>query len=156
MILKGLGFNQRTRYLTPHFFQDKPVGRRLGEGIEARQLNDDRRGRTLDAMFRQGPTARYSQRAAQTVSRRGLLCRFGHVDATSFHVDGEYNRAVAPAEGVGVIHITPGYSRDHRPDLNRVVLQLRVERQAGIPLLMEALSGNNRDQRRFRETVKTS
>ncbi len=110
MILKGLGFNQRTRYLTPHFFQDKPVGRRLGEGIEARQLNDDRRGRTLDAMFRQGPTARYSQRAAQTVSRRGLLCRFGHVDATSFHVDGEYNRAVAPAEGVGVIHITPGYS----------------------------------------------
>jgi transposase len=154
MILNGLGFNQRTLYLTPHFFQDKPVGRLLGEGIEARHLNDDLLGRTLDAIFRHGPTALYSQLAAQTVSRLGLLCRFGHLDATSFHVDGEYNSAVAPAEGVGVIHITPGYSRDHRPDLNQVVLQLMVERQAGIPLLMEALSGNNSDKRSFRETVK--
>ena len=26
MILNGLGYNQRTLYLTPHFFQDKPWG----------------------------------------------------------------------------------------------------------------------------------
>ena len=54
-----------------------------------------------------------------------------------------------------MIHITQGYSRDHRPELNQVVLQLVCERQAGIPLLMEALSGNNSDKESFRETVKT-
>ena len=54
-----------------------------------------------------------------------------------------------------MIHITQGYSRDHRPDLNQVVLQLICERQAGIPLLMEPLSGNNSDKESFRDTVKT-
>lgn len=35
MILNSLGFANRTLYLIPHFFKDKPVGRLLGEGIEA-------------------------------------------------------------------------------------------------------------------------
>jgi len=154
MILNGLGFNQRTLYLTPHFFQDKPVGRLLGEGIEAQHLNDDLLGRTLDAIFQYGPTALYSQLAVQSVFRLGLLCRFGHLDATSFHVDGRYNSDAAPDEESSVIHMTRGYSRDHRPDLNQVVVQLISERQAGIPLLMEPLSGNNSDKDSFRETVK--
>jgi len=154
MILNGLGFNQRTLYLTPHFFQDKPVGRLLGEGIEAQHLNDDLLGRTLDAIFQYGPTVLYSQLAVQSVFRLGLLCRFGHLDATSFHVDGRYNSDAAPEEESSVIHMTRGYSRDHRPDLNQVVVQLISERQAGIPLLMEPLSGNNSDKDSFRETVK--
>ena len=131
----------------------KPVGRLLGEGIEAEHLNDDLLGRTLEAIFRYGPTALYAQVAARAVSRLGVGCRCGHLDATRFHVDGDYNPAEVPAEDGRVIRITPGYSRDHRPDLNQVVLQLIAERQAGIPLLMEVLDGNNSDQRSFRETV---
>ena len=42
-----------------------------------------------------------------------------------------------------VVHITHGYSRDHRPDLNQVMLELMVEHQAGIPVLMKPLSGNS-------------
>jgi transposase len=87
------------------------------------------------------------------VSTLGLLCRFGHLDSTGLHTDGQYNDAAGAEEGV--IHSTTGYSRDHRPDLNQVVLPLLVERQAGIPLLMEPLSGNNSDKASFRETVKT-
>ncbi|MCP4282927.1 MAG: IS1634 family transposase, partial [Gammaproteobacteria bacterium] len=89
----------------------------------------------------------------QAVNRLGLLCRFGHLDSTGFHTDGQYNSDEQAQEGV--IHITQGYSRDHRPDLNQVVLQLVCERQAGIPLLMETLSGNNSDKTSFRDTVKT-
>ena len=96
MLLNGLGFNQRTLYLTPHFFQDKPVGRLLGEGIEAQPLNDDLLGRTLDAIFTYGPTALYSQLAVHSVFHLGLLCRFGHLDATSVHVDGRYNIVMQP------------------------------------------------------------
>jgi hypothetical protein len=44
-----------------------------------------------------------------------------------------------PSEGV--VRLTPGYSRDHRPDLNQVMLELIVEHQAGIPLLMNPSSG---------------
>jgi len=33
------------------------------------------------------------------------------------------------------------------------VLQLICERQAGIPLLMETLNGNNSDKDSFRETI---
>ncbi|MBK1650580.1 hypothetical protein CKO36_18985 [Rhabdochromatium marinum] len=80
-----------------------------------------------------------------------MLCRFGHLDSTSFHVDGDYNSDIE--DPTGVIRITQGYSRDHRADLNQVVLQLLCERQAGIPLLMEALSGNNSDKTSFRKTV---
>ena len=48
---------------------------------------------------------------------------FGQFDSTRFHVDGHY-----PSEsgaGEGAIYLTRGYSRDHRLDLNQVVLQLK-------------------------------
>jgi transposase len=72
----------------------------------------------------------------------------GHLDSTSFHVDGEYNSGDGSA-AEGVVHIRQGYSRDHRPDLNQVVLQLVAESQAGIPLLMAAAGGNVNDQAGF-------
>ncbi|NEX23075.1 IS1634 family transposase, partial [Thiorhodococcus mannitoliphagus] len=154
MVLNGLGFTQRALYLTPLFFKDKPVERLLGPGITTEHLNDDVLGRALDWIYADDPTRLYAQLAARAVQRLGLACRFGHLDASSFHADGQYNSALEE-EPAGVIQITRGYSRDHRPELNQVVLQLLCERQAGIPLLMEALSGNSSDKTAFRETVST-
>ena len=151
MILNGLGFANQALYLSELFFRDKPLGRLLGEGIEAKYLNDDMLGRTLDAIYEYGPSELYWLIALSVVRQLGLLCRFGHLDSSSFHVDGQYNSGASPEEGV--IHITQGYSRDHRPDLNQVVLQLLVEHQAGIPLQMQALSGNSSDKESFREKV---
>ena len=51
------------------------------------------------------------------------------------------------------MHITQGYSRDHRPDLNQVMLELVVEHQAGIPVLMQPLSGNSHDGKAFGQVV---
>ncbi len=154
MILNGLGFVNRTLYLMPHYFKDKPVERLLGEGIQAEHLNDDALGRALDSIYAYGPSELYGQLAFQSVNRLGLSCRAGHLDSTSFHVDGVYNSQEDEVEA-GVIHITQGYSRDHRLDLNQVVLQLITEHQAGIPLWMEALDGNSSDKTQFRETVTT-
>ena len=50
MILNGLGFANRTLYLMPHFFKDKPIERLLGEGIKAEHLNDDTLGRAMDSI----------------------------------------------------------------------------------------------------------
>ena len=154
MVLNGLGFAQRALYLTPLFFRDKPVERLIGEGIEAGHLNDDVLGRALDAIYAYGPDKLYPQLAAPAVKQLGLSARFAHLDSTSFHTDGQYNSVEAPTDEQ-VIHITQGYSRDHRPELNQVVLQLICERQAGIPLLMEPLSGNSADAVSFRDTVRT-
>jgi transposase len=154
MIINGLGFNQRALYLSPKFFEDKPVERLLGEGIEADHINDDVQGRTLDAIFRYGPEQFYSQLSVQSVVKLGLTCQAGHFDSTSFHTDGDYNSQLPDDETGGLIRIKKGYSRDHRPDLNQVVLQLICENQAGIPLLMKPLSGNSADKTDFRETVK--
>ena len=113
MILNGLGFVNRALYLMPHFFKDKPIERLLGKGIEAEHLNDDTLGRALDAIYASDPEMLYAQLAAQSVKRLGLSCQIGHIDSTSFHGDELYNSL---QEGVteGVIHITQGYSRDHR------------------------------------------
>ena len=155
MILNGLGFANRTLYLMPHFFKDKPVERLLGEGIKAEHLNDDTLGRAMDSIYDCGTSNFYAQLAAQSVKRLGLSCAVGHMDSSTFHVDGDYNSRENVEElADGVIHITQGYSRDHRPDLNQVVLQLICENQAGIPLWMKAMSGNSNDSSDFRESIK--
>jgi len=152
MILNGLGFVNRALYLMPHFFKDKPVERLLLEGVAAEHLNDDALGRALDAIYAYGPEALYGQLAAQAVKRLRLSCKVGHIDTCSFHVDGVYNSGQEDVPE-GVIHITQGYSRDHRPDLNQVILQLISEHQSGIPLWMDALSGNSSDKESFRQTL---
>ena len=153
MILIGLGCVQRALYLTPDFFRGKPVGRLLGPGITAEMLNDDVMGRALDAIFEFGVESFYYLLASGVVKQLGLSGVGGHLDSTSFHVDGDYNSGDESA-AEGVVHIRRGYSRDHRPDLNQAVLQLVSENQAGIPLLMAASSGNVNDQAGFLDLIK--
>jgi transposase len=151
MVLNGLGFVNQQLYLVPSFFQNKPTERLVGPGITAADLNDDVLGRSLDALYGYGVTPLYSLIAAQAAQRLGLTAQFAHLDTTSFHVDGRYNSADAPDDRV--VHITHGYSRDHRPDLNQVMLELIVEHQAGIPILMKALNGNTNDCSEFGQVV---
>ncbi len=117
MVLNGLGFVNQRLYLVPYFFENKPVERLLGPGIEAAHLNDDVMGRALDCLYEHDVTALYRQLAQQAAQRLGLEVEYVHLDSSSFHVDGRYN-SEEPPEG-GVIHLTQGYSRDHRPDLNK-------------------------------------
>jgi transposase len=151
MVLNGLGFLNQQLYLVPHFFQNKPISRLIAPGIQASHLNDDTLGRTLDTLYDAGVTELYSLIAATAATRLELTPTFTHLDTTSFHVDGRYNSAEAPDEQV--IHITHGYSRDHRPDLNQVMLELVVEHQAGIPVLMKPLSGNSSDGKMFGQVI---
>jgi transposase len=145
MVINGLGFVHQQLDLVPHFFQHNPTSRLLASGIEARHLNDDTLGRALDTLYAYGVTELYSLIAATAARRLGLRSSFAHLDSTSFPVDGRYNSDEAPE--AQVIHITRGYRRDHRPDLNHVRLDLIVEHQAGIPVLMQPLSGHSSETR---------
>ena len=155
LVLNGLGFTQRTLYMVSSFFAGKPIEVLLGAGVEATQLNDSVLGRALDDLHAYGCTKLFSELTPLICERLALTPRFVHMDSTDFHLDGQYNAEHPPEEGSQLLHLTKGYSRDHRPDLNQVVLNLIAENQAGIPLHMEALKGNSNDKTSFRKTIAT-
>jgi len=152
MILNGLGFTGRTMHMYSEYFEDKPLSRLIGDGINAEHINDDALGRCLDALYEHGVSTLYQQISEKVVTKLKLPCKFIHLDSTSFHYDGQAN---ADEEEPSAIHITRGYSRDHRPDLNQVVLNLICENQAGIPVYMKPANGNNNDVQGFKEIVKS-
>lgn len=86
------------------------------------------------------------------VKHLGIQVSNLHLDSTSFHVDGEYDSMLGQEEAR--IQIVPGYNRDHRPDLNQVVLQLITSNQGNTPLFMQAASGNSFDKSAFAEIVQ--
>ena len=153
MVINGLGFANHTLYLMPEFFEDKPVERLIGPGITAEDLNQNLFGRNLDLIHEIDVTQFFMRLSAHTVRQLKLPCLGTHIDTTSIHVDGKYNSDRDAKEGV--VKITKGYSRDHRPDLNQVGLQLIVENQAGIPLVMQALDGNSSDKESFKAAINT-
>jgi transposase len=153
MVLNGLGFINQALYLVPRFFQNKPTYRLISPRVAPEQLNDDALGRALDTLYEYGVTALYRLIAATAAQRLHLSPTSMPLDPTSFHVDGRYNSAEPPAEQV--VHITKGYSRDHRPDLNQVMLELIVEHQAGIPVLLKPLNGHSSDPQAFGQVIHT-
>ena len=56
MILNGLGFVSAPLYLFSKFFEGKAIEHLLGEGIKAKDLNDDKLGRILDKLYKAGLT----------------------------------------------------------------------------------------------------
>jgi transposase len=151
LVLTGLGFVQQRLYLTAQFFEKMPTDRLIGEEVRPEHLNDDVLGRALDDLYDYGVTELFRDLAAHAAGKLGLTSRFAHLDATSFSFEGEYTPD-EPSED-GVIRIQQGYSRDNRPDLNQAVLDMIVERKAGLPVLMKPLSGNVSDPGSFPELI---
>jgi transposase len=152
MILNGLGFVNKRLYLIPKFFEDKPIELLLGEGLSPEHFNDDRLGRALDELYEVGVTVLFtkiSQRVLEVLDYKPAQC---HLDTTSMSVHGQYNSTAGGDEAV--LHITQGFSKDHRPDLPQVTLQLICDHLSGIPLRMQALDGNSNDSESFREAVR--
>lgn len=152
MILNGLGFHSRTLHMFSDFFADKPTERLIGPGVLAEHLNDDVLGRCLDALYEADVSLLYQALSEKVVDTLGLTSNAVHIDITSFHVDGEY--AFEDDEDNKRIQLVKGYSRDHRPELNQVILELICENRAGIPVYMQALSGNTNDQKAFAEVTR--
>lgn len=150
MILNGLGFTNRRLYLTPQFFETKPVSRLLDADIEAKDLTDYTLGHALDDIWSYGSSQLFGEVGFGAALDNGLLGHLNHIDTTSLSVEGEYD--VADKENV--IDITHGYSKDKRADLKQAVLSLVVNGPSNIPIWMEALNGNSSDKSSFHDTIK--
>ena len=144
MILNGLGFVSAPLYMFSKFFEGKSTEHLLGTGITAEQINDDRIGNVLDDLHEVGLSATFLGISMIAVEKYEVKVETGHVDSTSFHVDGEYAN-----QEEGSIEITHGYSRDHRPDLKQFMMNLICVGDGDIPVMMEVVSGNQADKARF-------
>jgi len=143
MILNGLGFTHQRLYLFPNFFMTIPIEKLLGKDIVPADLNDDVVGRTLDAIYRYGPTELFNEITLQIMKQFSLGTQLIHVDTTNFSVHGKYE-GDAP-DSTDSIRIAFGHAKDGRTDLKRFVLCL-VTNQFGLPLFTKAFSGNESDK----------
>jgi len=151
MILNALGFVGRALYLTPGYLDNKPVDMLIGEDVRAADFNDDALARCLDDLYEAGVTEVFYRVAAHAMQVYGIRSKYVHLDSSSFHLHGAYDRQEAEREAIS---ITYGYSKDHRPDLKQVVVQLITSHKSALPVWFEALSGNSNDKKTFTESVK--
>ena len=151
MILNGLGFVDQRLYMFPEFLENKPVERLLGRGIKAEDFNDDVLGRALDTIYDYGITRLFSDLAFSIGIEQGLLGKSAHFDTSTLSVHGEYD--LEPSEETSPIP-KYGYSKDHRPDLKQMVINLATTGAAGFPIWMEAHSGNASDQKVLKEAAE--
>ena len=149
MIMNGLGFVSAPLYMFSKFFEGKATEHLLGSGITAEQINDDRIGNVLDDLHEAGLTETFLGISMRAAEKYEVKVETGHIDSTSFHVDGEYAN-----QEEGSIEITHGYSRDHRPDLKQFVMNIICVGDGDIPVMMEVVSGNQADKARFAELLQ--
>lgn len=154
MILNGLGFVSAPLYLFEQFFVGKATEHLLGEGIRAEHLNDDRMGRVLDELYEVGLTELFVEVALKAAQRFGVATTSVHLDSSSFHVDGEYEKSATEADEPAAIAITYGYSRDHRGDLKPFVVDLMCSGDGDIPLYLRVGDGNESDKAVFAQLMR--
>lgn len=152
MVINALGFIGRPLYLTPEFFNNKPVDILIRDGLTAEDFNDDSLGRALDTLYQTGITEVFACIASHSLKVFRIEHKFVHLDNTSFSLEGAYS---TPSEDPKAVRITHGYSRDHRPDLKQVVVSLICSYQSSIPVWLQALDGNRVDKESFPKIIQS-
>jgi len=167
MILNGLGLFSSPLYLFPKFFEGKPTEHLIGEGIEAKHLNDDRLGRVLDKLYLTGLEDIFLSISLKVIKQFSIGVESLHLDSSSLSVEGEYENTLTEEANVEInseqgeklnppqpIQITYGYSRDKRPDLKQFMVDLIGSGDGDIPVFLRTGSGNESDQKVFPEIFK--
>lgn len=151
MIINGLGFSNRPLYLTPQFFENKPMALLFREGVEAQHFNRSKLGRSLEAVYRYGVDQLFSEIAVIGCQQEQIDLRFNSLDTSSFSLTGAYDSETDEQ----AIKITYGHSKDHRPDLKQAVLELMVSQDGGVPIVSQAWDGNAADTVIFKQRAES-
>ena len=102
---------------------------------------------TFDAIYEYDPTNLFNEIVLKVMDRVDFDTKLLHADTTSFGVHGMYED-----EDIGnTIEITLGHPKDGRADLKQFVLSM-VTNQHGLPLFVEAKSGNASDKNTIIDT----
>lgn len=134
MIVNGLRFSDRPLTLTPQFFENKALSCLFRPGVSAKHFNRFRLGRALDDCHAYGCDLLFAEARAMVCQKEAIDTRFNSLDTTAFTLTGEYD--VDSDEYT--IEITHGYSKDHRPDLKQVVLEMMTSHDGGVSVISKA------------------
>jgi transposase len=175
MILNCMGFLSAPLYLFSQFFEGKATEHLIGPRVRPEHLNDTRIGRVLDKLYRYGITKVFVTIAVAVVKKFAIQLNSAHLDSTSLSVEGKYREKEKPEKSAEAtiqsqsqlqkekesdnwllneeepipVKITHGYSRDHRPDLKQLMINLITSEDGGIPLFLELGNGNDVDKTTF-------
>jgi len=152
MILNGLGFTNRTLYLTPNFFKDKAIDVLLGDDISANDLNSHSLGTALDRLWEWGLSRIFFNVALKAIKTYGIAINSRHLDGTTFMVHG--NSYAEGGELIGQIELNRGYNKQKRNDLRQFVVEMISANVEGIPLFMKTASGNKTDKTEFPDVLE--
>ena len=119
----------------------------MGEEIKTDYINDDKIGRVMDELYKHGLNDIFIEVVLSVIKKFKIETKYSHLDATSFHLDGEYKSEEKKEKEEDLLKerpiiITKGYSRDHRPDLKQCVLDLITTQDGDVPLFVRVGDGN--------------
>lgn len=148
MILNGLGFINHRLYMVSNFYESKPVGRLLRNGIKAENLSDNILGKALDTLDEYGQTKLFFEIVLEILQEFKLFGKTKRLDSTSINVCGDYE--ISDSE----YNITYGYSKDGHADMKQFMINLATTGKADMPFWFEIQDGNSSDKKTFRESAK--
>lgn len=149
MILNGLGFVNQPMYLSPKFFEDKPLDKLISPYLKAEHLNDDCLGRCLDSIYDYGCVAFYNKVVGQALPYMDVDTSLASMDMSNLTLYGDYKNQLDDS-----VKITNGQAKNHRYDLNLISLLLICLHQSKIPIMMQPLSGNASETACYQEVIK--
>ena len=148
LVLNGLGFVERRLYIFPTYFKYLATEKLFGPSVMPEDFNEDTIGRTLDRINRFGSTRLFNLVAMKCMKEMAIGTHLVHVDTTSFSVHGQYEGDDCQS----AIEIALGHPKDGRWDLKQFIVSM-VTNQCGIPLFVQAHSGNESDKKTLVQTI---
>lgn len=131
-------------YRIKEFLAGQDVELLVGEDLPAKAFSDINVGRSLDAIFKAGPTKIVTELGVRATGTFALETAVPSYDTTSVSLWGDYRDCEADSPPPGSV-ITRGHSKDHRPDLKQFMTELLcVDR--GVPIFGRNLDGNASDK----------
>jgi len=117
------------------------------EKIKPQVINDDRVGRSLDALFDADRASLLTDIVLKVIDEFGIELSQLHNDSTTVTLYGQYKSSRSKRNGKTSLALLHGYNKDFRPDLKQLLFTLTVSRDATVPIHYKAYDGNTTDDK---------
>jgi len=115
-------------------------------------LNDDRVGRSLDALFDADRASLLTNIVLKVIEEFDIELSQLHNDSTSVTVYGEYKQSSSKRKGKVSLALLKGFNKDHRPDMKQLLFTLTVSRDGAVPIHYKGYDGNTTDDKTHIQT----
>ncbi len=115
-------------------------------------LNDDRVGRSLDALFDADRASLLTNLVLKVIEEFKVELSQLHNDSTTVTVYGQYKNGSSSRNGKTSLSLLRGHNKDYRQDLKQLLFTLTVSRDGAVPIHYKSYDGNTADDRTHIQT----